>query len=168
MDKLYQDNQAMIKDMAWKVSKSTGLDIEDLESEGNLIFAKCLQNWNGKKSNGAKFSTYLYKTLTMDLYRYARKQAKENHTIDFEDLNTVSELERDAIAKVTLENLSRDARICIDLALNPPVEMMKLNKHFKRGKERLNKTLIKNYLALKGWKEYQIDKAFSEVRMAIM
>ena len=57
----------MIDKKAWEVSKKTGIDFEELQAQGALIYCKTLENYDVSKSS---FSTILYIALN-GLYEYA-------------------------------------------------------------------------------------------------
>ena len=57
----------MIDKKAWEVSKKTGVDFEELQAQGALIYCKTLENYDIGKSS---FSTILYISLNQ-LYEYA-------------------------------------------------------------------------------------------------
>ena len=167
--RLYEENVGIIRSIAHSVSTSTGIDYYDLESEGNFVFMKCLKNWREEK--GVKFSTYLSKTLSLDLYKFVQKERKrEKRESEAIEISSKEDFERDMLARITLDSLSRDARMCIDLVLSPPDDMIKMNPcRGMKGKyhERVNKSLVRAYLESKGWKGYQIKSVFEEVRQAI-
>ena len=56
----------MINQKAWEVSKKTGVDFEELQAQGALIYCKVLENYDVSK---ASFSTILYVALN-GLYEY--------------------------------------------------------------------------------------------------
>ena len=57
----------MINQRAWDVSKKTGVDFEELQAQGALIYCKTLEDYDVSKSS---FSTILYISLNQ-LYEYA-------------------------------------------------------------------------------------------------
>ena len=57
----------MIDKKAWEVSKKTGVDFEELQAQGALIYCKTLQKYDISKSS---FSTILYLSLNQ-LYEYS-------------------------------------------------------------------------------------------------
>lgn len=57
----------MIDKKAWEVSKKTGVDFEELQAQGALIYCKTLENYDISKSS---FSTILSISLNQ-LYEYA-------------------------------------------------------------------------------------------------
>ena len=57
----------MIDKKAWEVSKKTGVDFEELQAQGALIYCKTLENYDVSKSS---FSTILSISLNQ-LYEYA-------------------------------------------------------------------------------------------------
>lgn len=57
----------MIDKKAWDVSKKTGVDFEELQAQGALIYCKTLEKYDVSKSS---FSTILYISLNQ-LYEYS-------------------------------------------------------------------------------------------------
>ena len=47
----------LIRNRAWEYHEKTGVDYEELESQGFLIYCECLERYDISKSG---FSTYLY------------------------------------------------------------------------------------------------------------
>jgi len=69
----YKDYKNLILKAAWeKKNKYPHLEIDDLIGEGNLIFVKCINNFDNSKN--IKFSTYLYKCLVFGLNNYVKVQ----------------------------------------------------------------------------------------------
>lgn len=52
--------QPMIRKAAWKASKLWGIEYQDMEAQGYLIYTETLERYNSDKS---KFSTFLYSRL---------------------------------------------------------------------------------------------------------
>lgn len=63
----FEKYTSMINKKAWEVSKKTGVDFEELQAQGALIYCKTLENYDVSK---ASFSTILYLSLN-GLYEYA-------------------------------------------------------------------------------------------------
>lgn len=53
---MYRDHEKLIYSMAWKFNKSTGIDIDELISEFNLVFCESFKRFDPESGN--KFSTY--------------------------------------------------------------------------------------------------------------
>jgi RNA polymerase sigma factor (sigma-70 family) len=168
MNKLYQEHKHLIYSVVNKIQKSTGIDRDELRSEANETFVKCAMRFDPNR--GIKFSTYLVKCLQLNLYRMARKKAwreskETNELFDIAGRDT----SEDIIFNVTLESLSRDARMCADLALHPPEEMRELidRKDDTVWAKKITKSHIKKYLYNQGWNPRQIDNAFSEINQLL-
>ena len=54
---LFDKYANLIRKRAWEYHKKTGIDYEELESQGFLIYCECLEKYDISKSG---FSTYLY------------------------------------------------------------------------------------------------------------
>lgn len=63
----FENYKKMIDKKAWEVSKKTGVDFEELQAQGALIYCKTLEYYDISKSS---FSTILYLSLNQ-LYEYA-------------------------------------------------------------------------------------------------
>jgi RNA polymerase sigma factor (sigma-70 family) len=72
-NKHFEQYQRMIYAYAWKVSKSDHLPVDDLISQGYLIYVEALNSFDITK---AMFSTYLYGRLRT-LYDYAKTQKRQ-------------------------------------------------------------------------------------------
>lgn len=70
MEKIkFENYQMMINKRAWEVAKNTGLEFEDLQAYGTLIYLYCLERYDPSKG---KFSGILWLALGR-LYEYAEQ-----------------------------------------------------------------------------------------------
>ena len=53
----YNDYEKLIKKISWTWHKTTGIDLETLISEANIVFVECQSLYDSTKS---KFSTHLW------------------------------------------------------------------------------------------------------------
>ena len=67
MEITFEKFSKMIDKKAWEVSKKTGVDFEELQAQGALIYCKTLKDYDISKSS---FSTILYLSLNQ-LYEYS-------------------------------------------------------------------------------------------------
>lgn len=72
----------LIRNISWKVAKKYGVEYEEVEAQGFLIYCEILNSYDISK---AGFSTYLYIQLNGNLEYFAKKQKKvccfENGTV---------------------------------------------------------------------------------------
>lgn len=101
----------MINKKAWEVSKKTGVDFEELQAQGALIYCKTLEKYDVGK---ASFSTILCLSLNQ-LYEFSYYYRDRNRD---DTLGEVAEKSIEAIEnspsiqdllEVAKDNLSRDA-----------------------------------------------------------
>lgn len=81
----WEDYKNMIAKRAWQFSQQFGLDFQELQSEGNLIFVMACR---GHKAGGAAFGTYLWKCLTNGLLKFCQRERRQANY----DLTTDGEL----------------------------------------------------------------------------
>lgn len=159
-EKMYKDSVEIIQAMSAKISRSTGLDKDDIECQGNLIFCECAERY--EQSRG-EFSKYLTNALYFGLFKYAKE------ILEFQD-NDVEELEKisvnpdySEIVNATFENLSQDSKYIMGLTLDPEVEF----KTEKYHSSRVTKHKLKKYLREQGWKYQRIFDAFAEIKTVV-
>ena len=70
IEKLYEEHQHVIKAMSGQVSRITGIEQEELECQGNLIFCECVRAYDSIRG---EFIHFLTTSLYFDLFKYARK-----------------------------------------------------------------------------------------------
>lgn len=68
MKGLFEKYINLIRNVSWKISKKYGVDYEDVEAQGFLIYCMILESYDVSK---AGFSTYLYIQLSGRLKDYA-------------------------------------------------------------------------------------------------
>ena len=162
----YQDYSKLIKKIAGKFARKTGMEFEEVEAEANVIFVECL---NAFDPNKGKFSTL----LTVSIWsRYINILKKKNslkyHNIQVEYLDTMHGVspELDYLFKNTLASLSTEAKEIIDIVFNTPAELLNT---VTLSKPNLNLSIsrIKKYLVNKNWKSKQIFKTINEIKAAL-
>ena len=172
MEKLYKEHGHIIKKMATQISRRSGIEREELECQGNLIFCECASRYD---QNKGEFSHYLTTTLHFELFKYARELNSDNSeefNPDFSAAETCTP-EKLTIAAITLENMSRDAKMVAALVLNPVHVFPEERKLFRERKDRdshevkIHKKALKNHLKSMSWTRSRIDRTFSEIAMAI-
>lgn len=156
MDQLYTKHQKIIKGIARNISRSTGMEFDELEAEGNLIFVQCCKKFDGRKG---PFDKYLSTALHFCLYRYARRNL--NNDIEIDNYN--------GILDATIHNFSTDAEYIANLVYFPCDELLNQGKRTNYGVKIVTKTSLYNYLHdVKSWKRQRINQAFTEIQSTIM
>lgn len=165
MLELYNKHKGIIKAVAYGVASNTGLNRDDLEAEGNLIFSECAAKDNPEKG---RFSHYLKKSLNWGLYSYSRKRALQKAEVGLEDeiyfdgqLHEAicSGRNYDNICEITLEDISRDAKKVVDV-------VFECDEKIFEGKQLCKKHIFKHLKTL-GWKNKQIHTSFREISMLV-
>lgn len=116
--KMFEKYVNLIRSKAWFYAKKTGIDFEEIEAQGYLIYCQCLENYDVTK---ADFSTHLYIELgrLKDFCKtYQRQKGKllddqvdsKGNPIPERTLTRDYDLpQQESILKFAKENLSLDA-----------------------------------------------------------
>jgi len=175
MEKLYKEHSHIIKKMATQISRRSGIEREELECQGNLIFCECTSRYDQSKG---EFSRFLTTTLHFELFKYAREFNScnsEEFNPDYAAAETCTP-EKLTIAAITLENMSRDAKMVAALVLNPVHVFPEERELFRERNEnigththevKIQKKAIANYLKDMSWTRRRIDRTFREIATAI-
>lgn len=151
---LYKECQTVINAMVDKINRLSFIDREEILSEANLIFCKCLENWQKEKG---EFKRYLSTFLYHDLYRFCKKRKIEISEL-YADMSFIDNYtsHKDKVNYI-IDQLSSDGKNIVDLIID-----LSPNK-------KLYKTTIKNYIKKNyGWKNKRINIAFQEIEKAIL
>lgn len=173
IEKLYEKHRHIITAMSGQVSRITGIEQEELECQGNLIFCECFHAYDPARG---EFIPFLTTSLYFELFKYARKLSSsftETDGGDFDIPDQSQNPEWFTIQKITLENLSKDARQVTDLLLNSENFLPGENDLFaERGKRdahevRVKKKHLKEHFKEFGWSRFRIERAFDEIAMLV-
>ena len=163
----------LIRNKAWEYYKKTGVDYEELESQGFLIYCECLEKYDISKSG---FSTYLYIQLNRlgDFTRtYIRqkgvliddantsdlKQSDKVVSYNYEDeekidlVNKEDSVTQEDLLKFAKDNLSLDAYSLIYWIIKRTWD------NFHR-----NKPSIKLMCEKLNWERERVIRAFNECK----
>ena len=148
----YNNYKGLIIDRAHSLHKLTGFEMEELISEGNLIFSKCLPKFDPEK--GAAFSTYLYQSLNYELSNFIQDQMK----IMGVELSWAIKEETDPsdtlIFQEAVEDLNEDAKTIYDFIIG--------------WKNKINKFIIQKYFNKNmGWTYGRTQRAFWEIEKVL-
>lgn len=149
MDKeqMYKENEAMIYHMANKFSNYDG-DFDEKVCEANLIFAECVNRFEGR----SKFSSYLYQSLKRGL----QEKRRDVEFVAVDESILPGEY-REPMFLSDLD-LSGEAWAVVSEILKAPIELIASPKN-KITKQSLMKHLRKN----KGWKHSDVRKVYQEI-----
>lgn len=103
-----QNYRAMIAREAWRLARLYGLDFEDIEAQGLLVYCEALRLYDPAKGS---FSTYLFSQLCGRLAHYAAKEIKKK-----QEAVPCEFLENIAGAEPSFEfgEFMEAARLCLD------------------------------------------------------
>lgn len=160
----YKNYEKLIKKIARKWHKTTGIELETLIAEANLAFAECQNNYNPKRG---KFSTLLWHCIESQFKNIITKahiQRYDGTEISLKDiaLSSKHNQEKEYILKDTISKLSKEAREIIDIVLNAPADLITM-----LPKSNLSKHQLTKYLRLKGWKIPTILRTFNEIKKGL-
>ena len=177
MQKMYDQHKTTIKKISSKFAAKTGIDREDLECEGNLIFCECIKNY---KQEG-EFSKYLTTALYFSLNQYIRKEYKYRDHVEGSDINEIINLDSEnssgfkhnmtlhknidklsinenILESVNLDVLSEDSKYVYKVILSPDVKI---------GKNKITKKNLREYLKSNGWNWSRIENSFRELTLVV-
>ncbi len=126
----YLNYKNLIYKIAWQKKKKNPLiEIDDLISEGNIIYCKCLKNYNNLN---VKFSTYLYSCLNHGLKNFIKEERKFLKVSDIENNNIKY------FQDFSFFELSENSKLILDELQNTPltktntIRKMNLKKHIRK------------------------------------
>ena len=175
MTEEFEKYRKLIIARAWKWHGLTGVPFDDLQSEGTLIFMKCLHAF--KEEEGTSFMTYFYTSLDHGLARFATDQQYEFCTaLETEFVNEEEEVIKDtnliyhdpilerAALKEAICKMSSEAKSVVMLVLYSPSELVPFYKTDGITGMRI---AIRRYLKSVGWKKKTVNFVFREIREAL-
>ncbi len=173
MELTYQETEKEVFKLAHAFQNKYGGEWDEICQEARLAFAKAYHSYQWKpegKSNGAKFSTWLWHCVWGHLLTGLRpriKDYKNTHhgEVDFGNFAAPSKFDGLAFA----QDLSPDAQTVVQLTLDPP-PVIKLDLNGKRGLNdpaKLSDAVVE-YLKELGWAGKRILESFREIGDALM
>jgi len=159
----YKEYENLIRKMAWSYNRTTGMEMEELVSEGNEVFVRCLKKYNEK----SLFSTFLHNSLKNHFNNLIKKGMAHKNTGITQALNEFipdnKELQEDScIFKSKISALSNTAKEITDIIFNAPADLLRMFP-----KAFLSKHQLTTYLKKKGWNERKINTAYKEIQTAL-
>ena len=183
---VYPKYEKCIKKIVWKWVKRSRFDFDVLLSEANMAFLKAVDTYDETK---ACFHTHLYITVNGNLNNhcnqkinciddkmttsYDARNREGFNSIEFKDfvhsdiIKYDKNPETEYTFKETIDNLSKEAREVVNVALNTPSEMVELVRKMssnRQGHMHVYKTNIRSYFMNKGWKNALILSCFKEIK----
>lgn len=161
---LYLQHRKMIYFWAWKMHFRTNIPLEELISEGNLIFMKAVRGFQSKRK--VKFSTMLYIYLHNNLLSFCKEWQKQvPETVEeLPDIEVWCDPARGINLRQTLKKLSAEAQGVAYLLLECPGELLALADTCK---PKLVRGALGRYLKGLGWPTIKVQKAFAELRVMV-
>ena len=145
----------LIRKVAWSVARTTGLEFEDLLSEGCVIYLQAEKRFDPTKD--VCFSTFMFKVLQYDLDIYATKQRKHFNIGEEIDQPVSPDIfEKISFKEVITKNLSEEAKEVISIIYKNPAE-------FILPKPKHSRTRVKDKLREMGWSWKTIWSSFNEI-----
>jgi RNA polymerase sigma factor (sigma-70 family) len=145
------ENEKLIRKIAWSFHHTTNIDVEDLFQEGCLAYFKALQSHDQSK---AMVSTHIYHCVSNHLINYCKKEHRYKKVFCEIELGK----SKNFFAEPFFESLSKDAILVAE-------EVLRLTPDFLKGKKVAQKTVY-NKFRKQGWKKDEINKTFSEIKVA--
>jgi len=159
MEEMYEKHVGIIRNRCLELSKMTGRDYKDLFSEGNIIFMRVYPKWDKNKS---KFCTFLYRSLTLGLWKYIYKNDLPIDSSHIENNYLTDATRQELKLKETIEEMSSEAKTIINILLTTPTEILDItgieSARCIRGK-------IRDHLRLQGWNWNTIWNTFKELKL---
>lgn len=154
----YEDVRSILNNVANKIKKMYGGDLDDIRSECNLSFMRCYRKHEPTK--GSFYSRVNFK-VRCDLIDTRRKEYRHRLPLDpLAELSTIP-ARREFNLEQLIEDLSGDAEQVIMLVLQPPEVV---NSRNPRKKAIPTKRSIVQYLEDIGWAAERIAESFREIQ----
>lgn len=74
----------LLRSIAWRYCRRTGVDFDELMSEAYLCFMKCCKSY--RKDKGTKFSSWCQFKVTMHMKTYLKRKIKDKQLIFVEEI----------------------------------------------------------------------------------
>lgn len=142
------------------VIKQVGGDINEMKSDLYLLYAKAKKNYNSDR--GRPFKSYLYKVVWDDLYSMRRVQIDRNrrHPITAIPVELTDRRRFDFAS--FLSELSNEAKLAIEFAMNPPPTVKLCHDGTPKQKSLLAQLQIHFQ-----WSKDQFNSVCEEIRAAL-
>lgn len=159
----YRELEATIHEAIRSFQRKHGGNWEDLLDQALLIFVNASQKYDRQCDAHAFVRNHTYYTL---LDQYRNEKGRHGNHPKAEPLLDIYALPETFSLDALLEDLSDDAKLAIQLAINTPPELTEMVER-RGGQLRNFRSCIKMYLDGMGWSRARIKRTFEEVRTAL-
>jgi RNA polymerase sigma factor (sigma-70 family) len=165
----YTQYEGLIKSIAISFNATTGMEVDDLVSEGKVVFMKLTEKYDESKGSFSNFLTHAVRRHYISLIP---KEKRTKLNVGFEEdeifdqyLTTrCTELEvefRDAI-----RSLSVEAKSVVLLILQSPTELLESVVSVKKAS--VFRRILRGYIQRNWkWKRSQVFKVFREIKESL-
>lgn len=163
-----EKNLNLLRSLAWKFHRATGLEYQELFSEAALAY--CLATKKYDPSKGCKETTFLYFCIKNALINFCKKERRlESRSIPIDEIPLDEmgfgiEMRDDFMD--TVHEWPSDCQVVAKMVINEAEFFIGETPNFKRtrgenttAKQRLVSTLQQN-----GWKVVRIKKTMKEIK----
>jgi len=164
-EKLYDRYEKLIYKQAWKWAQKTGREFKDLLSVCNEAFMECTCKFQPER---AKFSTLLVRSCSNRIIDYLRKfDMPTEEEQKEESILTASNCTSRSIKLIELKDeLSAEGRELVEVVLESTAEIFE-SVSLQGASRQAIRRVVKNMMWEKGWTDYKISLAFSEVEQTL-
>jgi DNA-directed RNA polymerase specialized sigma subunit len=145
----------IIRKKAWSFNRTTGIDFEELFSEGCVAYCDAIRTYD--KSKKTKKTTWIYTCVQNHLINFCKREQK--HTFQKEDIENYPNLlvqYPDYFFEV-LDRMTTNGKSVAAIILEDKIEYAKLPSKLARGK-------ISRELRQRGWKHQDIWNVLHELK----
>lgn len=155
----------IILSRAWNYHLSTGIEMDDLISEGLMAYLRCEKEY--RENQNTSFSTYLYRAVDNAMLEYIRFCKKANTILvddfsecSFFDMQKLTTPPKEPMLGLNLNKFSHDVKELIKFVL-------KQKDDFDLNYCRKNRGILAERLKQSGWTQKRIWDAFREIKHII-
>lgn len=152
----------LIKKIAWSFHCTTGIDFNDLVSEGILAYHESFEQWDPSGKRG-QFSTFIYNCIKNHLTNYCKRETKFNsgrYCLEDVDVEKTPELFSISKGKDIFESFTQDAEQIAKIILQRSKRIVVLP-------ENEVEPYIVSILSHKGWTENRALHGLQELKRAL-
>lgn len=154
---LFQQYRNQVRAYAWKYAKAYRLDFEEMEAQGNMIFAEALTLYD--PARGVSFLTYLTHRLRK-LGDFANSEIRRGTVQAIgEKIETVQATDVYTLPKIDENGLTDDALVILDYVLS-----FRWDTPGKPGRKTPPYREIENHYREHGWASETIQAAWDELK----
>ena len=145
--------------LAWSFHRTTGIELEELVSEGFLAICECECEY--RAGEGAERNTFLHRCITSHLRNYIKKNFPLRAQLDEVECASESVSVEDQVSfKQELERLSPSAKQIAKMIFESPADWLEYRPKMAQG-------AIRDTLRAMGWKYERIWNSMREVKQFV-